>query len=32
MFYINGVPGGDEVYSLEGMRAALDAALARTSK
>jgi protein-disulfide isomerase len=27
MFFINGVQGGDDVYSLEGMRAALEAAL-----
>ena len=26
MFFINGVRGGDDVYSLEGMRAALEAA------
>ena len=32
MFFINGVLGGDDVYSLEGMRAALDAAAARAKE
>jgi protein-disulfide isomerase len=32
MFFINGVLGGDDVYTLEGMRAALDAAAARAKK
>jgi hypothetical protein len=32
MFFINGVPGGDDVYSLEGMRAALDVAAMHAKK
>ena len=32
MFFINGVLGGSDVYTLEGMRAALDAAAARAKK
>ena len=31
MFFINGVRGGDEVYSLEGMRAAIDAELKQSA-
>jgi protein-disulfide isomerase len=32
VFFINGVKGGDEVYTLEGMRGALDAAAMRAKK